>query len=219
MSIWQQKATKGGSYEMPPEGNHRATCVAVIDVGTHEEINGFNGKKQQNRKVYICWELDGHKQADGSPFVVGQEYNFFFSEKSKLRIMIETWRGKKFAEGEEFTGFDKLPGRQCLIQISHKKSKSDKEYGNIDAITAPFAGMPPAVPSVKPFIWSVETDNSLPTQDWLPFIFGKSVPDKISESMEWKAKISGTSTQTRQPNQTVPPAAAQQPMRESDMPF
>ena len=206
MGIWNQKATKGGSYEMPPEGNHRATCVCVIDIGTHEEINGFNGKKQQNRKVYLCWEIDGHKQADGKPFIVGNEYNFFFSEKSKLRIMIETWRGKKFSDNEEFTGFDRLPGKPCFIQISHKKAKtSDKEYANIDAITSQPAGVQAAVPTVKPFIWSVEDATALPTQDWLPWIFGQSATDKIGESIEWKAKI-GKTTQPAEQSPKPPQA-------------
>ena len=211
MSIFKQKASSGGGgdWELPPEGNHSAVCVAVIDLGTHAE--SYQGVTKEQRKVYLAWELVGHTTKEGKPHVVCDQFTVSFNEKAKLRKLIETWRGKKFAEGEEFE-VDKIVGRACFLQISHGKSGSGNDIYKIDAVTTIPKGIPSPTGVLKPILWGLESDEPIPSQEWLPFLFGKKVSDKINDCIEKRGRSAAKTTTAAPPPQQQKPKPSQQPI-------
>lgn len=105
----------GGSYENPPTGMHNAVCYRVIDLGTHEAE--YQGKKHTRRELMISWEID-ELMSDGKRFAVSSFYTASLSEKSKLRPMLESWRGRPFTE-QELEGFDlaNIIGKPCMVNL------------------------------------------------------------------------------------------------------
>lgn len=136
-------ATNTGTVrELIPAGNYVARCYQMIEIGTVSEI--VMGKQSILKKVRIGWELPTElkifKQEHGEqPLVISQEYTLSMHEKSNLRKMLASWRGKDFTE-EEAKCFDitKLLGKPCLLNIIHKSAKSDatKKFESISGITS-----------------------------------------------------------------------------------
>lgn len=102
-------------FESPEPGSYPATCYKIIDLGTQE--SEYQGKAIRRRQVIIGWEL-AEKMSTGDPFVVSAFYTASLSEKSKLRPILESWRGASFTT-EELDGFDlgKLLGKSCLVSL------------------------------------------------------------------------------------------------------
>lgn len=180
-------AGKGGDFERPEPGNQAAVLVAIVDLGTHRE--NFQGNEYDAHKVYFVWELTT-QQMTGSQHnhVVGLQYSLSFGEKSNLRKLVSAWRGKPVADGEEFD-LSKLLGAKCLLNVQPVEGKSYVKLDPVCATPLP-KGMecPPA--KRKPVMWEIDDNDQLPEHlDWLPFIYGESVQDKIQRSKEWVEKL------------------------------
>lgn len=67
--------------------------------------------------------------------MVVQRYTLSLHEKSKLRPMLEAWRGRKFTN-EELEGFDleRLLGANCQVQVCHNISSDGQVYANVQAV-------------------------------------------------------------------------------------
>lgn len=182
----------GGSNEIPSEGNHPAVLVGLIDLGTHTEE--YQGKESDNRKVLFCWELPGEMKADGTPHVVTADYNMpaTVGGKSKLRSMIEGWRGRPM-EDKERLDCGRMVGASCLINIGHGKSQKGNTYAKIMSITPMPKGMQPPKPWNAPFIWSFDSGRFDPPT-WLPYLYGRPVEDVIAESREGRQAAHAAST-------------------------
>ena len=124
----------GGGFELVPEDQHVARCVRVIDIGTQSSDYG------PKHQCIICWELPEQMQTFDAevgpePCLMSKFYTLSLSEKSNLRGMLESWRGRSFTE-EELEGFDlkNLVGVACLLQVIHKlnaKKELRAEIGNV----------------------------------------------------------------------------------------
>ncbi len=184
MSTWDVTATNtgGGDNESPPEGNHPAVLIGLIDIGTHEDE--YNGQQTLNHKILLCWELTAEHKADGSPFVVCADFNLMpnLSKKSKLRGLLEGWRGKPL-EDQEAINLATLIGRPCLINIVQGKSAKGNVFAKIDAVKPPIRGMTVPKPLNDPFIWNA-IGTPFPAPSWLPYLYGRAVGDHIAESRE-----------------------------------
>ena len=114
-------------FENPEPGSYPATCYKIIDLGTQE--GEYQGKTIKRRQVIIGWEL-AEKMTNGDPFVASAFYTASLSEKSKLRPMLESWRGSAFTP-EELDGFDlgKLLGKSCLISLVLNEKQKTKVGG------------------------------------------------------------------------------------------
>ena len=128
MAIMSRK--KKGEYSTPPEGLFAAVCVDVVDLGLVKNQWG------EQYKVQIRWQLeDVDPESDPPrPYMVVATYTNSLHEKSRLRPMLEAWRGKKFS-AEELDGFDleKLLGANCQVQVIH--NITDKgTYANVQAV-------------------------------------------------------------------------------------
>ena len=120
-------------FEPAPEGLHSAVCCDVVDKGLVK--NNFGG---ESYKVQIRWELE-ELDSRQKPFMAINTYTLSLHEKSRLRPMLEAWRGRKFSE-EELDGFDleKLIGANCQVQIIHNP-KTDGSVGAFVQAVVPAA--------------------------------------------------------------------------------
>ena len=134
----------GKAFEPIPEGPAPAICDMVIDLGLQETRFGIK------HQVYLRWQVPGFRvqwEKDGEEFnkpgIVGQTFTLSMAEKSNLRPLLESWRGRKFV-GDEIRSFDigKLLLQPCLLNITHNVTP-DKTYANIASIMPVPVGMPP----------------------------------------------------------------------------
>lgn len=118
-----------------PEGLHPAVCVDVIDLGIVKSQWG------ESHQVKIRWQLEDLDPKTKRPFIVQRQFRNSLHEKSSLRPLLESWRGKKFTE-EELQGFDleKLLLVNCQLQVIHHIKSEGSVYANVQAIVPPGKG-------------------------------------------------------------------------------
>src|ERR1700753_4211749 len=87
-------ASKKGDFDPAPEGLWPAVCCDVVDLGIVDW--GFGPQV----KIKICWQLEEEDPKTGERVFVSQTFTPSLHEKSKLRPILEAWRGKKFDKSE-----------------------------------------------------------------------------------------------------------------------
>ena len=171
------KDTGGQDFQQAPAGTHVAICIQIIDIGTHH--GEYQGTPTVKNQVVIRWELPNEKMDDGQPFIVSAFYTNSLSEKSKLRPMLEAWRGRPFSE-QELAGFDlqAILGKACMLNII-----SDNNRAKVSSVMALPKGMtvPPVHNKCKAF-WIDEWDQA--EFDDLP----KGFQAMIMKSDEFKSR-------------------------------
>lgn len=183
-------SNKGGDFEIPPAGAHAAVLVAIVDLGTQTE--SYGGETSEAEKIYLAWEIPGEKTKDGASHLICAGYTKSLNKKANLRRMIEGWRGKQFDDDEEFQ-IVKILGKPCLLQVVHGKSNNGNNYAKVESVGQLGKGMANPVATHEPFAWEIHEDASkLP--DWLPYLIGESVPDKVKKSAEKQGRIPSTPT-------------------------
>ena len=122
-------------YTAAPEGVWPAVCCDVVDLGIQRTMYG------EQVKIEIRWQLEGIDPKTKFPYMVTQRYTPSLHEKSKLRPMLEAWRGRRFT-GEELKGFDieKLIGANCQLQVIHNITSEGQTYANVQAVIPPAKG-------------------------------------------------------------------------------
>jgi|TARA_R100000479_G_scaffold168880_1_gene110185 hypothetical protein len=111
-----------GSYEVVPEGTHRAVCYKIVDSGTREEQYKEEDPKKRH-SIFIYWELTELPMDDGRPFSINKQYTLSLNENSNLHKDLKTWRGKSFT-AEELKGFDltNILGVSCDVEVAHNQN-------------------------------------------------------------------------------------------------
>ena len=124
-----------------PEGLHQAVCVDVVDVGLVQTQWG------EKHRVRIVFQIDEINPDTNKRFEVSGWYNISLSEKSKLRPVLEAWRGRKFTK-EELEGFDleKLVNVPCQVQTVHNLSDEGRIFANVQAVVPAAKGIPKLTP-------------------------------------------------------------------------
>ena len=151
----EMPADSSKSFAVCPSGNHEAVCTRVIDLGT-QEVH-FNGETKCQRKVFLQWEISGASDDDGNPFLVGERYTLSSNEKSNLRKMLESWRGKRFDDSELGEGgFDikKVIGAPCLVSVIQQES-GGKTYANVRNVSPLPKGMQRPKPTTNTAYFSL----------------------------------------------------------------
>ena len=145
-------ATNNGTKrELIPAGNYIARCYQMIEIGTVNEI--IQGTAKQLTKVRIGWELPTELRVfdetkGEQPLIISKEYTLSLNEKSNLRKMLASWRGKDFTEAEaKCFDITVLVGIPCMLNIIHKPKKTDpsqiyEEIGSISAMPKAAAPAP-----------------------------------------------------------------------------
>ena len=207
----------GPGFELPRPGNHLAVLVALIDLGSHEEeyrTPGQAAKVRTARKVMLTWELVNEKIAgQARNHVVYKEYGLNFHKMGNLRKDLENWHGAPYAEEAEID-LTKILGKPCLVSVTHHVAASGKKYVKVTAVSALPDGMPLKQPTYKPFAWFVGCDDPIPTQEWLPYVIGEAVKDKILRCLELKEGESAEDEE-RLPHLKSPTLAAPSPSSSS----
>ena len=131
-----------GDFENHPEGQYRAVCVDVVDLGEVE--NKQYGKVQH--KIALVFHSEARTK-EGKPFEIWSRHTATLHEKGSLRKFLQGWRGRAFTS-EELLSFDleKLIGVGAFIQVIHN-TKGDKTYANIDTIMLPPKGTEKLLPT------------------------------------------------------------------------
>lgn len=213
---WDLKASSGAGTECPPAGSFPAICVALVDLGTHQEEydkTDKEGKKtgqkelKNVRKVFIAWELLGQKLAgtSGLNHVIGKGFSVSTGPKAALRMMLEKWRGKVFADNEDIP-FGKILGAKCILTVIHDKSDKGRVYGKIDGVAPPVQGMvfPPS--ACVPFRYQIK-DGAYDPPVWMPqYNYGNKIIDEIQGCHERRTGGQAATTPANQVPQQ--PAAA-----------
>lgn len=198
MNPFQGKAKSGegaGNFEVPEADTHHGVLVAIIDLGTH--TTKFAGEAKDRHEVFLVWELTNTKDSRGGSFFLSQRQTLSYHEKATLRKNLETWRRKKYAEGEEVNLLEAL-GKPWRLDVEHEEKVKDgkaKVYAKIKAVGPPMKGVAVGSPTVKPLFWYIGCPDPMPTHEalpWLPRVYGEKVDDAIRDSAEW-ARLRGES--------------------------
>ena len=213
---WARRGGAGWTNSTPREpiaaGNYPARCYQMLQIGTVTEV--INGEVKQLNKVRIGWELPTElkvfKEENGEqPLVISEEFNLSMHEKSSLRKMLASWRGKDFSE-EEAKSFDitALLGKSCMINIIHKPSKKDPSriYEKIGSVSNIPKGMNVPDQINKTIILSYDNFDYGIYNELPDFI-----KDKIKGSLEFAAM--------QQPNSVARQHHVEVGAFEDDLPF
>jgi len=134
-----------GDFKPAPEGQHRATCCDVRDLGMVEST--FGGKTRSRHCVLIGWQLASCME-DGRPFFIARRYTASLHRKANLRKDLEAWRGKRFSEKElERFDLESVIGAGALLQVVHNE-RDGTTYANVNVVMALPEGM--EAPAVDP---------------------------------------------------------------------
>lgn len=115
-----------------------AVCNAVVDLGLQPGFGQYPDPKPQ---VWIRWEIPSERvqyEKDGkkidAPQVIGNIYTASMHKKARLRIALESWRGRAFTD-EEAAAFDvsSVLGASCMLGVV-ENIKGDKVYSNVGSI-------------------------------------------------------------------------------------
>lgn len=170
------------TFDLIPEDSYAAVCVGLVDNGV--AYNNTYNKDQ--RQVTILWELE-YENEDGEAKrgVVSNTYTFSFHEKSSLRKVLKSWRGREFTP-DELQAFDlknvlKCP---CLLQIIHNESSNGNTYANVGNISKlPKSMTKPDI--TKEIIYFDCEESDLSMLEKLP----QYLSDRIKNSKTYKDRI------------------------------
>jgi hypothetical protein len=189
-SPFKRKAsnTGGEDWEIPDPGLHPATVVGLVDLGSHN--NDYRGEARDPKRIlFVAWEL-ATLDTDGKSFIVGEGFTDSLHKKANWRKLLEGWRGRAFAEGEEFDPMSILSAK-CLITLAHGMTTNGKKYCHLAAVCPPMKGQTIPDATKPPYIFHLSMINSTAAKidipDWMPRYLGDSLVDVIHESHEWKA--------------------------------
>ena len=181
--VWEievpEKRSGGGDYILPPEDNHPAVCVGVIDLGTQRQPKYQSAEMEDVHLIYLLWEL---VEIEGQP-VLGRQFRASLHEKSGLRHFVNSWVGQQ-RDGEKFNVFS-LAGKPCLLNVIHEV-KEKGTFARIEGATPlpRIKGKPMelSAPSHEPVALTVEEFAEVPK--WVPKTFGKYPGEMMVDSLE-----------------------------------
>lgn len=127
----------GKSYAPPPEGNHIARCVSIIDIGTQD--NEWQGESRPRAQIIIGFELPEEMMDTDEgprPFMVTKFFTNSLHEKATLRSFVEAWRGRAFTS-EELQGFNlkNILDAPCQLTVVHREKQGGGVKADITSIS------------------------------------------------------------------------------------
>lgn len=184
---------------------HHAVCYGVVDIGTQPGNEAL--KYSPAHKIVILFEVAEERielERDGKkvslPRTLSATYTLSLGKKSRLRPVLESWRGRPFTE-EELDGFDlkNLLTVNALLNIIHVK-KGEKTYGNISAISPLMKGTVKKAPETEPVFFSLADCGG-------QIVLPESVPDWIKAKIMQSAEYVAEQTKKGHPEPTEDEAA------------
>jgi hypothetical protein len=173
-------------FELAPAGNWPGVICAILEVGTHDDTDQ-NGAPVTLRKVIIGYEMTSRK-ADGSPFVMSQEFTYSMHTSANLFKLVEKLTGAR-KEGEKFNP-KPLLGMPVMVEVVHTpgqtKKGQDVTYANIKGVGSFPAGYAPPVGTRAPLLWGTFEGKAIPDVSFLPPVYGRKIIDLIRGSHEFR---------------------------------
>lgn len=182
MGSWTLKANAGGGGgERPPAGNHPATLVAIVDLGSQwQEAFKAGDKSYWAPRAFFVYELTSEKKSGTDKnHVIGIDLTLSLGEKSKLRKFIEARTGRKLPSDGQYNIQDEL-GMPCLLNVIEKNG-----YPKIDSVSALPKGFPvpqPGYPLTAITLADIQGGQLIP--DWVPWLYGEHLAEHIKRSKE-----------------------------------
>ena len=195
------KANTTTEYSPIPEGTHIARCVRIIDLG-HQYSQQYDKWTAQVRLDFEIPDEMIEIKGEQVPRIIGKTFTNSLGERSNLRKMLESWRGKKFTD-EELAGFNlaDLAGQPCMVTVAHREYNG-RTYADVAALVA----LPKSIPApeqVTPFVvFDLDNFEAIEELDNVP----EWLADKIKDSKEWLERF-------------APAAVATEASSEEDLPF
>lgn len=128
-------------------GTYAARCRDWIDRGT---IQPKNPEFKPQRRIQVRFEVnDGGER----PHYVSMFLTATFGQKSRLRQMLEAWRGRPYTPQDPPFRPKSILGRAALLNITI----NDNGYADISSVSPMPKGMPDPAPCIEPPIfWSFD---------------------------------------------------------------
>lgn len=162
MSTYASDTGGGRDFDPVPEGSHMAVCDMFVDLGLQD--SRFGAK----HKIYLRWQIPALRiefEKDGvnvnAPMSIGATYTLSLAEKSNLRPMLQSWRGKAFT-ADELKKFDvsSVLGAPCMITVTHNPKEGGGVYANVGAVVKIPAGIPAPSLEGEPIIYDADNLGS-----------------------------------------------------------
>lgn len=174
-----------GSVERKPleAGAYAAVCDMVVDLGVQPSGNAAYPPK---RVVLLRFQIPSErieittKEGDKKnlPVVISRTLGFSLNEKSVLRQILKSWRGRDFTD-LELKKFDlsAVLGKPAFVNVTHAV-KGDKTYANLTSVMPMPKGMTAPVLEGAALIFSTETPDAS-TFDLLPIWIQDKIASRI----------------------------------------
>jgi len=181
MATYASDTGGGKDFDPVPEGSHLAVCDMFVDLGKQD--SRFGAK----HKIYIRWQIPKLRinyEKDGvqveAPMAIGSTYTLSLAEKSALRPMLQSWRGRAFTP-DELKKFDvtTIVGKPCMITVTHAPKDGGGVYANIGAVVKLPDGIPAPVLEGEPLVY--DADNMTSFEKLRPWLQEK-IKNQIMET-------------------------------------
>jgi len=205
MSTYASDTGGGGDFTPVPEGPHPAVCDMFVDLGLQEGSAKFGGKIQH--KVYFRWQIPSLRlsyEKDGQtfegPMTIGAKYTLSLHEKSALRKLLQTWRGRAFTP-EELKKFDvtTVVGAPCMLSVSHAPKDGGGVYANIDSAVR------------------LHADTKVPVMEGEPLIYDADNPDTFDKLRPWLQELIKNAKSPKDADKANDPEAWREDVRDNDL--
>lgn len=214
MATYASDTGGGKDFDPAPEGSHLAVCDMFVDLGLQD---GHFGAKH---KIYLRWQIPALRlsyEKDGEkvegPMSIGGQYTLSLADKSNLRPMLQSWRGKAFTP-DELKKFDvtTILGKPCMITVTHKAKAEGGVYANVGAVVKLPAGIPAPAIEGEPTIYDADNTSSFEgLRPWLQ--------EKIRNQVRLKSELQSQEDQYRRQPGDEGYIAAVDELEESDVSF
>ncbi|MBY0527337.1 MAG: hypothetical protein K2R98_28330 [Gemmataceae bacterium] len=197
-SPFKAKASnKGGTFDQCPAGNWPGMLLCLIDLGTHWD-KYRDQKEKKVRKLYLVFEVEAEVEGKGDQrFWLGKDFNvglddkgaLLIGAKSNLRQLLEGWRGKPYADGEEID-IQAVHKQPCLVNVIHEQA-GERSYARVKSVAKVPKGMTLIKPTKSAILYAANTDAEAPghgddeKSEWLPRIYGEKVEEVLERCLEW----------------------------------
>lgn len=181
MPIFISESGGGGNFEKKvlEAGAYAGVCDMVVDLGVQASPGGLYAPK---RSVLLRFQIPSERveiTKDGEtkdlPAVISRTLGLSLNEKSTLRQLLQSWRGRAFTP-EELKKFDlvNVLGKPAFVNVTHSV-KGDRTYANLTSLMPLPKGMPAPVLEGEALWYSIDEPD--------PSVFDKLpawVQDKIA---------------------------------------
>lgn len=135
-------AKNESTFTPAPEGQWRAVCCDVVDLGMVK--TEWNGVTKNQHKIRVVFQIEEINPENNKPFLIQRRFTLSMHEKAALRQFLESWRGKAYTEDQAKDGIDVelMVGQNAVIQIAHAQ-RGGSTWADILSIMKPMKGQEP----------------------------------------------------------------------------